>query len=93
MAGPVALDAAVPRGEGEDSRASRTTSVRDWRPWGPYLRDWLEEVRGPPKACVSLYRAAWPTPAPMDGQVGLEVIGRLHREGQHRRGRCWARHW
>ena len=74
-------------------RASRTASVQDWRPWGPYLCDWLREVQGPPKACVSLYRAAWPTPTLMGDLEGLEVVGKLHRGGQHRQGRRWARHW
>ena len=93
MGGPVAMDAAGPGGGGEDSRASRTASERDWRPWGPYLLDWLGEVRGPPKARVSPRRTAWPTPAPMDGLEVRGVVDTLLRGGQHRRGRRWARHW
>ena len=93
MGEPAAKCAAGPEGGEERMRASRTASVRDWRPWGPYLLDWLGEVLGPPKARASLYRAAWPTPAPMGGLEVLEVVDRLLRGGQHRRGRRWARHW
>ena len=93
MGGPTAKCTAGPEGGEERMRASRIASVRDWRPWGPYLRDWLGEVQGPPKARVSLYRVAWPTPAPMGDLEALEVVDKLHRGGQHRWGRRWARHW